>query len=165
MSDAGMQPPDGPPVCAALNLWPPGIAAADVFDDLAQRGAHRDLDEARVVDLAAEREHFVPGLFSVPMLRNHAGPLRKICGIFAYVSTLLRTVGFWKRPLSAGNGGAASRLAALALDGGHQRRLLAADERALARGAARCRSRSRNQRCTLDRVFIRAPGRLRSAGA
>ena len=48
---------------------------------------------------------FVPGLFSVPMLRNHAGPLRKICGIFAYVSTLLRTVGFWKRPLSAGNGG------------------------------------------------------------
>ena len=36
-------------------------AAADVEDDLAQGRAHRDFDEARVVDLAREREHLRAG--------------------------------------------------------------------------------------------------------
>ena len=48
--------------------------------------------------------------------------------MLAKVSTLLRTVGLPHRPLTAGNGGRGPRLAAVALDGGHQRGLLAADE-------------------------------------
>ena len=34
-ASAGMQPPEGPPVCTALNVPPSGIAAADLLDDLA----------------------------------------------------------------------------------------------------------------------------------
>jgi hypothetical protein len=59
-------------------------AAADVLDDLAQRGAHRDLDKAGVVDLAAERERpWCPWTFSVPMEANQSAPLRMICGMLA----------------------------------------------------------------------------------
>ena len=51
-----MQPPEGPPVCTALKAPPSGDAAADVLDDLAQRRAHRHLDQAGVRDLAGQRE-------------------------------------------------------------------------------------------------------------
>ena len=63
------------------------------------------LNKAVLLILPPSANTLVPALFSVPMLRNHCGPLRKICGMLAYVSTLFRTVGFWNRPLSAGNGG------------------------------------------------------------
>jgi hypothetical protein len=44
-----MQPPDGPPICAALNALPSEDAAADVVDDVAERHAHGHLDQAGVV--------------------------------------------------------------------------------------------------------------------
>ena len=43
---AGTQPPDGPPTCTALNGRPVRDAAADLLDDLADRDAHRHLDQA-----------------------------------------------------------------------------------------------------------------------
>ena len=51
-----MQPPDGPPVCTALNARPSGMPPPMSNDDLAQRDAHRHFDEAGVDDLAGERE-------------------------------------------------------------------------------------------------------------
>ena len=83
MSDAGMQPPDGPPVCAALNLWPPGMPPP--MSSTTSRSVVPIGTSTRPVlwILPPSANTFVPGLFSVPMLRNHAGPLRKICGIFA----------------------------------------------------------------------------------
>jgi hypothetical protein len=47
----------------------------------------------------------VPGLFSVPALRNHSIPFSKISGTIASVSTLLTIVGERKRPSTAGKGG------------------------------------------------------------
>ena len=43
-----MQPPAGPPVWIGLELLAAGHAAADLVDDLAERGAHRHLDQAGV---------------------------------------------------------------------------------------------------------------------
>ena len=51
-----MQPPEGPPVCTALNLLAVGNAAADLVDDLAQRDPHGHFDQSRVVDPPGQRE-------------------------------------------------------------------------------------------------------------
>ena len=100
-----MQPPEGPPVFAALNLWPPGMPPP-ISSTTSRRVVPIGTSTRPVLlILPPSANTLVPALFSVPMLRNHCGPLRKICGMLAYVSTLFRTVGFWNRPLSAGNGG------------------------------------------------------------
>jgi hypothetical protein len=53
----GMQPPEGPPIWAALNsACRRTDAAADVVDDLAQRHADGDLDQAGVLDRAGQGE-------------------------------------------------------------------------------------------------------------
>ena len=41
----------------------------------------------------ASAKTFVPRLFGVPIFANHSGPLRRIVGMFASVSTLLMSVG------------------------------------------------------------------------
>src|SRR5271157_4747448 len=48
---------------------------------------------------------FVPDDFSVPRVLYQSAPFRIIGGMFAYVSTLLSTVGLSHNPLTAGNGG------------------------------------------------------------
>ena len=48
---------------------------------------------------------FVPGLVSVPVEQYHSTPFIIISGTFAYVSTLLSTVGFPKSPASTVRGG------------------------------------------------------------
>ena len=53
---AGMQPPEGPPVCTALIVAAVRAALADVVDELRERRAERHLDEARAVHLADQRE-------------------------------------------------------------------------------------------------------------
>ena len=47
----------------------------------------------------------VPGLFSVPKLRNQSAPWKTMAGTLARVSTLLMMVGQWNRPDSNGKGG------------------------------------------------------------
>ncbi len=47
----------------------------------------------------------VPGLDGVPMPAYHAAPFLMIIGTFAYVSTLLSTVGLPQRPCSTVRGG------------------------------------------------------------
>ena len=55
-SAAGMQPPDGPPICTALKLPSVGHAAADVVDDLADGDAHGHFDQPAAADLAGQGE-------------------------------------------------------------------------------------------------------------
>ena len=99
-----MQPPEGPPVCAALNL-PARNAAADVEHDLAQRRPHRHLDQARVRDLAGQREHLRALAARGADGANQSAPRAMIAGMLANVSTLLISVGLPHRPDSGGYGG------------------------------------------------------------
>ena len=46
-----------------------------------------------------------PVLFSLPRFENHSGPLLRIVGTTAIVSTLLTVVGLPKTPTFAGKGG------------------------------------------------------------
>ena len=91
-----------------------------------------------LVILPASANTFVPLLFSVPMPANQSAPLRMIGATLANVSTLLISVGQAPQPALRRERRARTRRAALALDRGHQRRLLAADERARRRCADQC---------------------------
>ena len=50
------QPPEGPPICTALNPAPPRMPAADIENDLAQGSSHRNLDQAGILDIACQGE-------------------------------------------------------------------------------------------------------------
>ena len=93
-----MQPPDGPPICTALYCLAAGDAAADVEDDLAQRRAHRDLDQAGARTLPERAKTLVPLLRRGAAPRNHVAPVATMTGTLASVSTLLMTVGLPNRP-------------------------------------------------------------------
>ena len=72
-----MQPPEGPPVCAALNFLPFGMPPPISSTMVAQGGAHGDFDKAGVVDLAAQGED----LGALALLGAHGGePLRRPSG-------------------------------------------------------------------------------------
>ena len=98
-----MQPPEGPPVCTALNLCPSGHAAADLLDDLAQLDAHRHFNQAGVGDLAGERKDLgALAALRAHVVANHLPPLRMMGAMLAKVSTLLMSVGLPHSPLTAG---------------------------------------------------------------
>ena len=107
-------------------------AAADVIDDLAERGAHRDLNEAGVDDLAAECED----LGALALLGAHGGePLCALQNDLRDVRERFNVVddrGLTEQALVRRERGLVSRLAAVALDGGQKRGLFAANERACA---------------------------------
>ena len=120
----------GPAGLRRLELVAAADAAADVEDDLAQGGAHRDLDEAGVVHLAREREH-------LRALRRRradlAEPLRALVDDDGDVRERLDVVDDRRTPPEALDGRerrTRTRHAAVALDGLQQGGLLAADERA-----------------------------------
>ena len=130
-----------------LELASAGDAAADVVDDLAQRGAHRDLDEADVVDLAGEREDLRAGVAGdgldpvavlvalgdpVADLAVPGGALAQDDGDRGVGLDVVHVGG--AAPVAAADVGGEGRLrrglAALALHRVDEGRLLAADERA-----------------------------------
>ena len=89
-----MQPPEGPPVCTALNFLPSGNAAADVIDDLPQGDAHGHFDQAGVVDLADQGEYLgALAARGADARRTSPQPLLMMWGTLAQVSTLLRLRG------------------------------------------------------------------------
>src|ERR1039458_494755 len=55
--------------------------------------------------LPTREKTLVPGLFTLPVSANHAGPRLTMGAILHHVSTLLILVGLPHNPFSAGNGG------------------------------------------------------------
>ena len=98
-------PPEGPPICTALNSVPPLIPPPI-----------SKITSLKVVPIGTSinpvfsmfpviAKAFVPGLFSVPIVLYHSAPLAIIGGTLAKVSTLLSTVGLPKSPCSTVLGG------------------------------------------------------------
>ena len=105
MSEAGMQPPEGPPVCAALNFLPFGMPPP-ISSTISRRVVPIGISTRPVLLILPTRQKtLVPLLRSVPMPANQSAPLRMMRGILAQVSTLFRMVGTPNRPLTAGKGG------------------------------------------------------------
>jgi len=99
------QPPEGPPICTALNFAPPRMPPP-----------MSNMTSLRVVPigtsirpvlliLPVRAKALVPGLVGVPKDRNHSMPLFIMGATLAKVSTLFSTVGQSKRPCSTVRGG------------------------------------------------------------
>ena len=98
-------PPEGPPVCAALNWWPPRMPPP-MSKMISRRVVPIGTSmRPELFTLPVSANTFVPFVVAVPILLNHSAPLLMMTGMFASVSTLLMTVGRPQRPLTAGNGG------------------------------------------------------------
>ena len=78
-----MQPPEGPPVCAALNFLPFGMPPP--ISSMTSRSVVPIGISTRpvLVILPPSAKTFVPFDFSVPMDANQSAPFRMICGMFA----------------------------------------------------------------------------------
>ena len=124
---AGMQPPEAAGL-RSLELSAVGYAAADVLDYLTQGRAHGDLNEAGVLYVAAERKDLgalgALGAHGGEALRAVQDYLRDICeGLDVVFGSGLSEKTLLRRERRSRTG-----LAAVALYGGHERGLLAADE-------------------------------------
>src|SRR5208282_6020832 len=100
-----MTPPDGPPVCTALNRLPLGTPPP--MPKMISRSVVPYGTSARPVlrILPASAKTLVPFVFSVPNEAYHFAPRKMIGLMVAQVSTLLILVGLPHRPRCAGNGG------------------------------------------------------------
>ena len=109
-----------------------GDAAADLFDDLPEGGAHGDFHQAGVLDLAAQSEDL--GAFG--LLGSHGGePVRTLQDDLGDVGVgfhVIQDSGFLEQTLDRREGRTGTGLAPVAFDGGHQCGLLATDERTCA---------------------------------
>src|SRR4030042_2060666 len=103
--EAGMHPPDGPPVWAALNFFPPGTPPP--MSKMIRSRVMPMGTSTRPVLLIfpAKAKILVPLLFSVPSPAYQSAPRWMIGGILAKVSTLLILVGFPQSPGGAREGG------------------------------------------------------------
>src|SRR6266567_2814428 len=102
---AGTHPPDGPPVCIALN-WRPSTTPPPISSTTSRTVMPRGTSISPVLlTLPARAKTLVPRLFSVPYWAYHAPPWFTIGAILANVSTLLMSVGLAHRPAWAGYGG------------------------------------------------------------
>ena len=124
-----MQPPAGPPVCAALNFTarrerrPPRLWI--IVRNGVPMGTSTRCPRAPLPP--RQRKHLRAGAGGEPMAANQSPPFSTMVGMLAKVSTLLIRVGSFHSPAfrwirRPGNG-----LAPLALDRGEQRRFLAAN--------------------------------------
>src|ERR1039458_3047128 len=100
-----MQPPDGPPVCTALNVCPSGTPppiSKMIWRRVVPMGTSI---KPTFRTFPHNANTFVPLLFFVPSEAYHSPPRRKMVGMLAKDSTLLISVGMSHRPDCAGNGG------------------------------------------------------------
>ncbi len=100
-----MQPPEGPPVWAALKALPPGMPPPMSKTSSPRVMPMGTSTRPVLVTLPERAKTLVPLLFSVPMAANHSQPLRMMWRMVARVSTLLITEGLPHSPLTAGKGG------------------------------------------------------------
>ena len=97
-----MQPPEGPPVCAALNFFPLGMPPP-ISSTISRNVVPIGISTRPVFLILPPRANtFVPLERSVPMEANQSAPFKMICGTLAKVSTLFSVVGLPNRPLTAG---------------------------------------------------------------
>ena len=102
---AGIHPPEGPPVWAALNFLPSGTPPP-ISSTISRRVVPIGTSTRPVCRiLPPKAKTFVPFDFSVPTELNQSAPFKIIWHMLAYVSTLFKMVGLPNRPLTAGNGG------------------------------------------------------------
>src|SRR5258708_35040909 len=106
-----MQPPEGPPICTALKVLPSSTPPPISFTICRIVMPIGTSISPPCRTLPDKEKTFVPLLFSVPIAAKAAGPLRRIHGTQAKVSTLLMSVGMSQRPLTAGYGGAEGGMA------------------------------------------------------
>src|SRR5665811_989094 len=100
-NSSGMQPPDGPPVCTALNFLPPGMPPP-ILKMMSRRVMPMGTSTRPVFTILPTREKIlVPLLLSVPTWVNQSAPWLMISGTFAQVSTLFSTLGLSQTPLTA----------------------------------------------------------------
>ena len=123
-----MQPPDGPPVCTAL-IVPPSAIPPPISSTICRSVVPIGTSTRPVFPiLPARAKTLVPLLFAVPMPANQSAPLRMIGGDVGEGLDVVDQRRQPHRPCLGRVGRARPRGAALALDRGDQRRLLAADE-------------------------------------
>ena len=80
---AGIHPPEGPPICTALNFRPLAIPPPiSSITCLTVIPIGTSINPPRAT-LPARANTFVPFEESLPIFENHSPPLRKIAGIFA----------------------------------------------------------------------------------
>jgi hypothetical protein len=100
-----MQPPEGPPVCTALN-GRPSMIPPPMSNTISRRDVPMGTSTRPVFTMRpASAKTLVPLLRPGPYDEYHSGPLRRMVGTLANVSTLLMSVGQPKRPSTAGYGG------------------------------------------------------------
>src|SRR5271157_2808683 len=97
---SGMQPPDGPPVCTALNCRFPLIPPPN--SKMISRSVMPIGTSMRPVlfTLPTRENILVPLLCFVPIDVYQSNPLFMMCGTLAHVSTLFRLVGLSQSPCS-----------------------------------------------------------------
>ncbi len=100
-----MHPPEGPPSCTALILFPDEPPPPTLFTTSRMVMPMGTSINPPLLIRPARAKTFVPLLFSVPSEAYSFDPFRIIQGTEAKVSTLLIQVGFPHRPDWAGNGG------------------------------------------------------------
>ncbi len=106
-ADSGKQPPEGPPICTALNfllLGMPLPTSKIICRSVVPIGTSTS---PVLTILPARAKTAVPGLSFVPVLFSHSAPFLIICGTYASVFTLFTTVGFPKSPSVVMRGGRA----------------------------------------------------------
>ena len=124
-----MQPPEGPPVCTAL-IVPPSGAPPPISSTMVRSGMPIGTSTRPVLRiLPARAKTLVPLLLAVPIAANQSAPLLMIGGDVGERLDVVDERRAFPQPLLGGIGRPRLRRAALALDRGHQGRLLAADER------------------------------------
>jgi hypothetical protein len=101
-SQAGMHPPEGPPICTALNgrpeIVPPPIS---LTTSLMVIPMGTSTSPPRLT-FPARAKTFVPVEAAVPYALKASAPFRMIHGTLANVSTLLMQVGWPHSPDSTG---------------------------------------------------------------
>jgi len=113
---------------SCLELLAVGNAAADLINDGAQRSTHGNLDEAGVLDLAAQSED----LGALCALVAHSGKpcstLEDDLGDVGIGLNVVQNSGLAEQTLDSGERRTGTGLTAVALDGGHQSGFLTAYE-------------------------------------
>ena len=162
---AGRQPPDGPPVCTALNALPPGMpppASKTISRSVMPIGTSTS---PVLLTLPTSEKILVPGEPSVPMERNQRAAVEHDV---RHVRPGLDVVDVGRPAPQAVLGEvdeAPVRHPAAPLERGHHGARLAADEGAAAAAHAHVERQAAAQDVVAEQARARAPARWRRRGA